>query len=180
MTLLRLSLVLSALLISGCSTTMHEPSDSNSTMVVGTLVLEAAHFQRAHNASVNGRTGKDIEITVENLDTRVEQTITTTGQSGLFHFAAEPDVYYRIKKVFYKSHGTRGSWQSIWNHPRTIFWVTDSDVVHNLGHLAWQADKRAGNYGVQASGDYQAVRDRFESRYSKSEWLDKHWVEQTF
>jgi hypothetical protein len=159
---------LSTVIIAGCAT-FPSPKADNSTLVVGSIVLNAKGYENYSGATVNGTHTRHIEVSIQNIDSgKIEKLVSDS--SGFFYTDKLDAGKYRLKKFYFKS--SVGGYNadiliSITSGDRNFEVIKDQ--VNNLGEITWNADSEEGTH-YWLNKDYENSKTMLANSDKKGKW----------
>ncbi len=162
------------MVLSQCSS-LPDPAEGRSTLVVGAVIMHASGYDTYGSATVNGDHRSGIQITVINEATNEPLTLVSD-VNGLFYTTKMPAGSYVVQRLYYRA--VSGTWWADTNmspQGRRRFVVKDGSV-NNLGMLTWY-NSTTGGLAFEVNSDYPAVHDLVSEKQPKSAWLKMDWTE---
>lgn len=160
-----------------CCSSIPEPADQSSTLLIGKIVFSAKGYENFGSSSINGVHKTGINLTIENIKTN-EIYVLTTGITGIFYSTNLPAGKYTIKKYLFKDSSQNSMSEMTASHNDLLVFQINPGKVNNLGFISWLAKNGEGvtfNY----NNDYSIVHDNFNQEYKNSLWLRYEWINLT-
>lgn len=171
----RIVLITFSLILASCTTQLKvEPTQSDSSMVVGTVIKNAENFQYYGRSSVNGEDRDNIQLTILNHSSG-ELFEVKTNRDGFFYFDADVNSKYQLVKIYYISKSPDGSWADLYHDSQNIIFSIDRPGVSNLGTIYWYNNFDTNYYMVNKIDNFEGVRDYFSSNFDSSLWNSTQW-----
>lgn len=146
------------------------PGAAGDTRIFGKVSQLGAGFDQYNGASVNGAHVRNIEVQIENQETK-KQYQFLSGDGGFFFSGSLPPGTYALSRLFLKvTNGTAE--MSVWlsNINGSHFFTIAENKLNNLGWIEWTADKGAQHYRVNKGwDDASAFLDKTDATRSWSE-----------
>jgi hypothetical protein len=182
-----------ALIIGGCASTgkMKGPSDSESTLLIGRIMMECSDFPA--NWRANGKHTRGIVVDLQNMNTDEVFSTKSSGADGLFQFMNLAAGEYRLIAYsrewgFSSGSTTLGHWEEQEHRIRVR-----NNTVTNIGdvHL-WMKFETIEEKNIEKAGvstttarvretcyfrkNFEEVRSWFASTYPESSWNEVDWI----
>ncbi len=179
------------IVIGGCATTsiITEPTNAESTLLVGRIILTCTDFPR--NWHVNGEHSTGITVAIRNMSTNKIISARSRGYDGMFYII-NPDVgKYKIEQFTSETGGDLYRVTLMYAPPENTFFIVKKNTVNNLGDIEWyekaEIEASKEHLGTKSQTrlftteshnfkrNYAELKSWFAETYPDSAWNDMNW-----